>query len=175
MTFLLDNFLGAKVYWCARDLASSPLGNHHFLVFIPDNPDDFNNLRNYFGGNKGYTIGGFKVHQYLNYQLNNSVDEEAINEYFGGFDKGWDPEFCEISRPANMTDTEFIKKLQTIANSYQNDTVLYDLNDENCAAWVNTLLMIAGISDHDREKYGEFYGFDWGEEDLLPRKSFKYE
>ena len=46
---------------------------------------------------------------------------------------------------------------------------------ENCAAWVNTLLMFAGISETDREKYGEFFGIDWGEENLLPRDSFRYE
>lgn len=47
--------------------------------------------------------------------------------------------------------------------------------DENCAAWVNHLLKLAGVSDDDREKYGEFDGFDWGEEDLLPSGSFTYE
>ena len=172
------DFLGAKVYWCARDLASSPLGNHHFLVFIPDNPNDFKDfkdLKDFSGNNKGFTVGGFKVGKFLNREINNNDDEEAINEYFGGPDNGWDPEFHEIARPAGMSDTEFIKKLQAIANTYKNNTIEYDLNDENCAAWVNTLLKTAGISDADREKYGEFFGIDWGEEDLLPPNSFKLE
>ena len=37
--------LGGKVYWCSRDLAASPAGNHHFLTVIPDVPENFNNIQ----------------------------------------------------------------------------------------------------------------------------------
>ena len=173
--------LGTKVYWCTRDLNSFFWGNHHYLTIIPDNPDDFTDLKDFSGNHKGYVIAAIREKgpdgkHYLNYQKNDNNDVEAVNEYFGGDDKGWDPEFHEITDvPDGMSDTEFIRKIQAIANSYQPNTVIYDLWDENCAAWVNTLLKIAGVSETNRLKYSEFFGFDWGEEDELPRSSFTYE
>ncbi len=167
------DILGAKVYWASRDLASSPIGNHHYLVIIPDNPSDFSNLQTYNGGKKGYTIGGFNENGYLNYKKNNSTDTEAINEYYGGPDKGWDPEFHEVKPPAGMSDTEFINKIQSTADRYSQGSIVFKLTEQNCAAWVNTLLKLVGVLEKERIEAGEFFGVDWGEEDLLPNGAFE--
>ena len=84
----------------------------------------------------------------------------------------WDAEIHEIPTPAGMTDTEFIQKLQQAINEYQNNCP-YSLVDENCAAWVNTMLERVGIPEDLREELGEFFGVDWGEEDLIPDQYFE--
>ena len=71
-----------------------------------------------------------------------------------------------------MTDTAFINILSSVIETYL-DNCPYSLIDENCAAWVNTMLKKAGISDEIREDLGEFWGIDWGEEDLIPDQFFE--
>ena len=46
--------------------------------------------------------------------------------------------------------------------------VFWTMSVENCAAWVNSILERVGIPKSEREHLGEFFGIDWGEEDLLP-------
>ena len=59
-----------------------------------------------------------------------------------------------------MNDTEFIQTLQYEINRYLNNCP-YTLIDENCAAWVNTILEHAGIPSDIREELGEFWGIDF--------------
>ena len=84
----------------------------------------------------------------------------------------WDAEMHEIPTPSGMTDTEFIQKLQEAINDYNNNCP-YNLFDENCAAWVNSMLEQVGIPEDLREELGEFFGVDWGEEDLIPEQYFE--
>lgn len=83
----------------------------------------------------------------------------------------WDGEMHEIPTPQGMTDTQFINALQKAIDEYQNNC-LYSLVDENCAAWVNSMLERVGIPKSERDRLGEFFGVDWGEEDLIPSQYF---
>ena len=172
------DFLGAKVYWCARDLAGSPVGNHHFLTFIPDNPNDFNgNTVDMGNGAQGWTNGGQEKDGKLVSTPNEGNDLQSIRElrdpqnYPPGTFSDWDGEMHEIPTPQGMTDTQFIKALQKAIYEYQNNCP-YSLVDENCAAWVNSMLERVGIPQSERERLGEFFGVDWGEEDLIPSQYF---
>jgi len=174
------DFLGAKVYWCARDLGSSPLGNHHFLLFVPDNSGDFSGQTHDLGnGVQGFTIGGFEntSNGKLETRPNDDNDIQSVREvndpdtYTNWYTPDLDLEMHEVSLPDGMSDTEFINQIQGIINSYD-DNADYDLDDCNCATWVNTILQRAGISDEVRETLGEFWGIDWGEEDLIPSQHF---
>ena len=63
--------------------------------------------------------------------------------------------------------------IQLTTNFASKANIRYSLLDANCAAWVNTLFKVAGVSETDREKAGEFFGIDWGEEDLIPESFFQ--
>ena len=63
------------------------------------------------------------------------------------------------------------KALQKAIDEYQNNCP-YSLVDENCAAWVNSMLERVGIPKSERDRLGEFFGVDWGEEDLSPSQYF---
>jgi len=173
------DLLGTKVYWTARDLASSPIGNHHFLTFIPDNPNDFTGQTTDLGsGSQGWTNGGQNKNGNLVSTPNEANDLQSVREHLDptnyppGFFSDWDAEMHEIPTPQGMTDTEFINALQKAINEYQ-DNCPYSLVDENCAAWVNSMLERVGIPESAREALGEFFGVDWGEEDLIPRQYFE--
>ncbi len=172
------DFLGAKVYWCARDLANSPVGNHHFLAFIPDNPNDFTGKTVDTGsGSQGWTNGGQPKDGKLVSAPNEDNDLQSVRElrdpqnYPPGTFSDWDGEMHEIPTPRGMTDTQFINALQKAIDEYQNNCP-YSLVDENCAAWVNSMLERVGIPKSERERLGEFFGVDWGEEDLIPSQYF---
>ena len=176
------DYLGAKVFWCARDLAGVPWGNHHFLTFIPDNPQDFNptSMKDLGNGDLGWTNGGHKDSTTGNLVtlLNEQNEVAAIRElrdptnYPPDFWSDWDAEMHEITTPNGLTDTQFINLIINEIGRYNNQCP-FSLIDENCAAWVNTILQHIGISDTDREILGEFNGMDWGEEDIIPIKYFE--
>lgn len=54
----------------------------------------------------------------------------------------------------------------------KNDKPTYKLSDTNCAAWVNTLMGLAGISQEKRVELGEMKGLDWGEEEEVDASWF---
>ena len=172
------DFLGAKVYWCARDLAGFPVGNHHFLAFIPDNPNDFTGKTvDMGGGSQGWTNGGQPKGGKLVSTPNEGNDLQSVRElrdpqnYPPGTFSDWDGEMHEIPTPQGMTDTQFINALQKAIDEYQNNYP-FSLVDENCAAWVNSMLERVGIPKSERDRLGEFFGVDWGEEDLIPSQYF---
>ena len=170
------------VYWGARDLDSSPFGNHHFvLIFV--------------GGCYGLpplvtkkefttrfvTMGGFKVGKLLKYQANNGSDVNAVRELLGCPNKrsnliDYDLEKNKVAAPGG-DGLEFAKKLVQLAENYKiksaTKPVTYNLWDYNCSCWVNTIFKVAGVNKQVREKAGEFSGIDWGEEDLLSEDLFK--
>ncbi len=179
ITETIDLF-GAKVYWCARDLAPSPWGNHHFLTFIPDNPNDFTGQTTDMGhGDQGWTNGGQKSPGGLLLSTPNEVNDiQSIRElrdptsYPPGSWSDWDAAMHEIPTPQGMTDSQFIQALQNEIDNYNNNCP-FSLVDENCAAWVNSMLDRIGIPQQLREQLGEFPGIDWGEEDLIPSRYFE--
>jgi RHS repeat-associated protein len=170
---------GAAVYWTARDLNGSPVGNHHYVVFIPDSPNGSSDkTRDLGAGKQGWTSGGFGDKGKLVTRDNDESDLQATRElldpvnYPPGSLADYDTEMHEIPRPPGMSDAEFIQKIQEAINDYQNNCP-YDLADENCAAWVNSMLDRAGVPEDVRETIGEFNGVDWGEEDLIPSEFFE--
>lgn len=188
--------IASGIYWCSRDLGGdgfwsqiNPLkafGNHHYILIVdtesqlkslglPEDPKsksrdkDDEKYTVWF-----YTMGGFKVGDNLVYTLNDENDIKATNEYIdpAGFWGHFDPDFDFQKSDRVSTDINFARRLVRLANNYKSNPEKYDLNDENCAAWVNSILMVAGIPRDKRLKYGEFWGIDWGEEDKLDLNRF---
>ncbi len=188
----LIDLLGLKVYLGARDLVSSPLGNHAVLYLEPDNPEDFSDevlnelwtgdkeitFQDFGDDKKGFTLAAFDS---VKIEPNNAADLQAIREMYDpeGYKKwykaDYDLQIHEVKH-SDMGDTEFIKLLLTKANNYrineEKNDVGYDLLDRNCSTWTNSMLAVSGFSKEDREKLTEFSGIDWGEEDLLDLELF---
>ncbi len=170
---------GLAVYWAARDLASywTPIGNHHFLLIVPDNAQDFAGQTSDLGnGNMGFTRGGFKGNNgMLVSQSNNVADVHAAYEHYTG-DTGWEPDYDleihQVTAPNGMSDTAFINAIQTEINRY-NQQCPYSTGGPNCSSWVNTMLERVGVPLNDRLRLGEFSGVDWGEEELIPKTYFE--
>lgn len=175
--------LGLAVYWCARDLDQCVWGNHHFLLIIPDKPDDFApyELIDLYGSNRGFILGAYESFGCLRFRRNHPTDVAATREYHDSdrykrsderYKRGWSTECHLIPTPDGMSDTELIRALERLARNYHNNTNCapgacpkYDLIDRNCATWVNQILKAAGYSAKSRRRLGEFRGIDWAEED----------
>lgn len=180
--------LNEGVYWCARDLDSFPIGNHHFILLVcPDASDLFSGKSPeqedtpdgiaYF-----YTVGAFKgspgIPDLLKAIVNQSTDLKAVRKYVdpdqhtSPLEPDYDLELHLVNPPSGSF-SDFMKEVvQLAANFESKGDIQYSLIDENCAAWINTLFKIAGVSEADREEAGEFFGIDWGEEDLIPEEFF---
>jgi hypothetical protein len=167
--------IGEGVYWCARDLKLG-IGNHHFILLVTSkaNFDRLGLTPHEVGGTYFCTLAAFKE-GFLKYDSNNLDDIQSVKEkiapdqYVKWNKPDFSLEYHKVSPPQG-THAAFIQKVATLATNYeanQGNAPAYSLWDENCACWVNTLLKCAGISDEDREEYGEFFGIDWGEEDLI--------
>ncbi len=168
---------GEKVYWCARDVDNpAGTGDHHYIVVVPDNPDDFpGQLNDLFGGKQGFTLAGFEKNGCLVYEKNNQADIAATREFNAPdryskcpnkYKSGWSQDCHEVDPPNGMSDTQFINKLLEDANNYAQNTkgkcVEFDVWwGPNCASWTNSLFASAGVSEADRNRLGEF-GFLWG-------------
>jgi len=68
--------------------------------------------------------------------------------------------------------SDFIRELFERSDRFMDNYDLghkinYELMDENCACYVNSLMKEVGIPKNIREEVGEFATIDWGEEDLL--------
>ena len=179
------DLLGLEVSWCVRDLASSPLGNHAFLLLRPDNMQDFP-LSQFpsVGGSPGRTCAAFKQNGNLVNQNNNFNDVASIEELNGTSNNGagWDAECHTIPTPSGMTDSEFINLILFAAQNYQANTATTPVTCNlgivgtgpgcNRATWVNSVLAASGIDEPTRNRLGEFKGIDWGEENLIPISFF---
>lgn len=181
--------LDEGVYWCARDLKSSPIGNHHFILLVlPETSRLFSNVPStqedtpdgviYF-----YTIGAFKTDDILpnllKVSINQEADVKAVREYVDPeehtslFTPDFDLESHQVRSPSGSSNKNFVEKIIQLTNNFQGKgNIQYSLIDENCAAWVNTLFKVAGVDKDSREIAGEFFGVDWGEEDLIPESFF---
>ncbi|AFY67273.1 hypothetical protein [Geitlerinema sp. PCC 7407] len=181
--------LDEGVYWCARDLDGSPIGNHHFILLVcpdatvlfsgkPPVQEDTPEGMVYF-----YTVGAFKgspgIPDLLKAIVNQDTDVKAVREYVdpgehtSPLKPDLDLEPHKVNPPSGSLSSFRKLVIQLTTNFESKGNIRYSLIDENCAAWINTLFKIAGVSEADREKAGEFFGIDWGEEDLIPEEFFK--
>jgi len=173
------------VYWCARDLAGvAVVGNHHFILMVSD-PGSFAKLPFPPKDESGVyfcTLAGFKsTAGRLTFMFNEENDVQSVLEkinpetYTSLLTPDLDLEIHKVTPPHGSEDA-FANEVAQLAQNYSSNTQAgapaYTLRDANCSAWVNTLFSIAGVSKTDRERYGEFFGIDWGEEDLIDPKLF---
>jgi hypothetical protein len=174
------------VYWCARDLKGiAVVGNHHFIMLVTDQ-EKFSDLVFLPSEEQGVffcTLAAFKSdNSGLIFRSNDETDIysvlEKINpeQYTSPLTPDLDLENHKVI-PLNSSDLSFIKLVSRLAINYDNNTEneapQYTLLDSNCSAWVNTLFAVAGIGEEDRNLYGEFFGIDLGEEDLIDQSLFK--
>lgn len=171
-----------KVFWCARDLNGVAWGNHHFILIY---------LSPVYGlppltvlaekGVRFVTLGGFKVGANLEFKANEASDVKSVREGLNPSKRSWWRADYDIERhrvPSPLSsDQQFAVKLVQQAQAYKVNTqtkpVKYSLANENCAAWVNTMFKVAGVKKAARTNHGEFFGIDWGEEDLIDESLFK--
>jgi RHS repeat-associated protein len=120
---------GLKVFWVKRRLDGLPVGNHGYLLIIPDEPDKFSGLIDVYGGKKGFTLGGHRGADdddkgCLILISNQKADVAAVREFHDSdryekeekrADEGEDSDYYkskwqhaqnEIEPPKGMTDTE---------------------------------------------------------------------
>lgn len=180
----LGTTVAAEVYWATRDLEESPVGNHHLILVVPDNPNELliqEYLVDLGGGKKGFTLAAFEKYGRLQFESNNDTDLQSVREHFDPekfvtWLPDYDLEKNKVGPPNGMTDAAFIELQVQLARNYETNeaqnNVLYGTLDQNCATWVNTLFKVAGVGEHEREEAGEFFGWDWGEEDLLDESLF---
>ncbi|MBL9089961.1 MAG: hypothetical protein JNL96_01970, partial [Planctomycetaceae bacterium] len=188
-----DTF-GLAGYWGARDLASLPVGNHHFILLIPDNPRAFpeprllTGLQGSLGRSReilGTTIGFFERSggddlsspDFLQITFNDPSDIQAVREiyapgqYFTRL-SDYDASLHKIDPPSNRwSDTDFMFAIMRAARNYRaNERQLhieYDTFDCNCGTAVNACFRALGIDDDTRRAKGTFGGFDSGTFNML--------
>ncbi len=192
------DILGLDVYWASRDLAGSPIGNHHFIIMTfskpEDSPDPSNTLMLkcneckiiYFVIYALFKTDSGKVEIRINDGFKkdgtNNIDSDVRSfvEFFcqtEGFWRDDDYQGNKIEPPKGKTREEFERDISESAKEskeyFEEHPTEYDLWDENCATWVNDLMEHVGVSEQAREDGGEFFGVDVGEEDTAFSDSFK--
>ena len=96
----------------------------------------------------------------------------SIDFLAGTNTNGFDPEAHEMPVTDGVLYHEYAVLINVIAGAYDNEAD-YKLHGPNCASFVNAILKITGMTDRDRNEFGEFFGIDWGEEDLIDLMHFK--
>ena len=181
--------LSKGVYWCARDMAGiGVLGNHHLILIVVDSAG------NLFGeptisetiGNTSTVVhfstysttkgdGSFiTVQPLVDADVTATREHTDPDQHTSALTPDYDLE-PHLVEPESGTVDDLIETVQRLAANFAaHDADLpYTLIDSNCAAWVNTLFKVAGIPDERRKELGEFFGIDWGEEDLLDETYFQ--
>jgi hypothetical protein len=171
----------AGVYWAARDLDGVPWGNHQFiLIFMDEKQSLLRTPAQTVKGQKFATLGGHQVGGKLVLIANQTADVRSVEEVLDpstvSMWADFDLEKHKVKSPTGG-DWSFAFEVEKLAYIFDKNAkakpIDYALANENCSAWVNTLLKVAGVPLTDRQKLGEFSGIDWGEEDLLPEEYFK--
>jgi len=169
------------IYWCARDLGGSPIGHHHFVLIVGDeNLKAFDDIEVIHKGSiYFYTFAAFKAdtdknEDRLKEEVNNETDVWSVNEECHWWKHDFDIQPHKITE---LSESDYSEIMGYMDNYYENQNKKdgvpeYDLTDCNCASWVNTLFKTMGISRSARDDYGEFWGVDWGEEDLFDETYF---
>ena len=185
--------IAGTVSWAARDLGGVPIGNHHFVLIQFADKAAADAFTAKYGksievqeedGTYFITLGGFKKGKgRLLFQSNDPDDVKSVREMLDPkehtrwYKSDLDLETHEVSMPGKYSSSgEFIEALvdrsQNFAKNEEKDNVKYALANENCSAYVNTLMSSAGVDTATRTSAGEFEGVDWGEEDTLPPELF---
>ncbi|ACF43007.1 hypothetical protein [Pelodictyon phaeoclathratiforme] len=164
----------AGIYWSARDIILGT-ANHHFLEILPSWPETFDFNRDGTidtvdldgdGVRDGFTIGGTEESGKLVAYLNDAADIAAI--------LGSNEESHLIPLPAGVSYDELIAALYTAYTNYLDESVDYtllptadadNLDNGNCATWVNTILQVVGITN--TAGLGDFSGIDAGDTSTL--------
>jgi hypothetical protein len=184
-----SKFVSGHVYWSARDLKSSPIGNHHFLLIVFSNKnaaeftekihnisfrsEEVSSKTTYF-----MTLGGFLEGGKLVFKANEKYDVKAVREWVDPEEhtSWWKPDLdlerhrldpLKIDSDDTKSSTLIDRVIRAAKTYKKKGPVSYNLLDENCACWVNTLLKALGFSKSYRHERGEFFGVDWGEEDEI--------
>jgi hypothetical protein len=110
--------------------------------------------------------------------INQQSDVKAVREYLdpeehtSPLTPDYDLEAHLVTPPSGSVGNFIATVIQLATNFKAKGDIQYNLIDENCSAWINTLFKVAGISETEREELGEFFGIDFGEEDLIPEEFF---
>lgn len=185
----------AGVYWSSRDMGPSPVGNHHFFTFVYEDEsqaqriaasgiaetfseENDKGVRIYFatlGVNKDEKTEGIII------ESSPKMDRKAIKEIskekntsFFSYDLDFQGHrvLPESAAPVLGSSEQLMMAISEKVDNFNahfsaGDRIPYSLVDENCACIVNTLMKTLGYEKNIREKLGEFWGVDWGEEDLV--------
>jgi hypothetical protein len=173
----------AVVYWSARNVNGmfTSLGNHHFvLIIVPSGTIPGGIPPQKHKGVNFMTLGAFNVNGSLTVVRNYPDDTRSVRERIdnpGRFHLEPNMDFQgHRVRPPNGCDFAFATDLVDLSLKYEWNSIKfpipYDNSDWNCAAWVNTLFKVSGVPESERLKAGEFWGVDWGEEELIPEGMF---
>ena len=178
--------MSVSVSWNARNLGSRfnvGAGNHHYILIVVGSAPLSNGFPTLTHSSKDFfTLGGFSEGGNMVFGTNNSSDVASAKECLDGTGfweflnpLDWGTQ-RHIVAPPNGDAQGFATEVCRLARNYEKNTAVkphpYDLANDNCAAWVNTLFEVIGISESDRDDYGEFWGIDWGEEDPIPKELF---
>lgn len=191
----------AGIYWSSRDMGPSPIGNHHFFTFVYEDEaqaqriaaagiaetfseENDKGVRIYFA-----TLGVSKDEKTKGIIIESSpkMDRKAIKEISKEGNTGffsYDLDFQghrippESADPALASGENLMLAIMERVDDFNahfaaGDRIPYSLVDENCACIVNTLMKTLGYEKNVREKLGEFWGVDWGEEDLVDERYFE--
>ncbi|MFA5387889.1 MAG: hypothetical protein WC322_05930 [Candidatus Paceibacterota bacterium] len=192
------------VYWCARDMDPSPVGNHHFITFVYESEEEAKKVTSYWRkwnleyfcekNDRGLTIffttmgvgknskGDIKI------SFNPSSDLQSIHEIAKDSNTSWDSADYDLEAhkmPLNAASLEYNTNSDlmqaVLENIYKFKKLAekgieidYILWDENCACTVNTIFKQCGFPKSVREEQGEFSGTDWGEENEIPSSFFDF-
>ncbi len=171
----------AEIFWAARDLDGPPWGNHQFiLIYLGESENLFQTKTMTESGTRFVTLGGHVVDGNLVFIANQKADVDSVREVLNpdlvGFWSDYDLEKHKVT-PKDGGSWQFALKVERAAYRYQQNTqsspIDYDLLDRNCATWINTLLLVAGVPWGDRMRAGEFNGIDWGEEEKIDQILFE--
>ena len=176
----------ATVFWNGRNLGSSwniGLGNHHYILIVVNGICLPTTIRTQtHNGVEFMTLGAFSVGGNMVFEANNIsdvasakdiFDNTPIKDFFNPFD--WGTQKHKVTPPTG-NDTQFAILATQLAQNYERNTRIkplpYTLSDDNCASWVNTLFKVAGISESERRRLGQFWGIDWAEKLEIPENLF---
>ena len=176
-------------FWNSRNLASRwniGAGNHHYILIVLEAVHLPAAIKTQKHNEVEFmTLGAFSVGGNMVFEANNASDSASardifnktpIKDFFNPFDWGTQK---HLVKPPNGNAFQFAATITQFALNYQAETKInplpYGLFDDNCAAWVNTLFKVAGISAAERVRLGQFWGIDAAEQLEIPEELFKSE
>lgn len=135
-------------------------------------------------GKRFVTLGGHVSGSLTNGNLiyipNQRDDVIAVKESVNASLRGFFSDFSLEKHPVTARGSSawgFANQIKHLAERYAANTkdnpVRYNLFNQNCSTWVNTIMKIAGVSEAERLRLGDFRGFDSGQTKLLDENLFR--